>query len=48
MNIFLILVKKEIKELLTRQLLISIAAMLLVFHVIGKVPEPRIKRRIAR
>ena len=27
MNIFLILVKKEIKELLTRQLLISIAAM---------------------
>jgi len=37
MNIFLILVKKEIKELLTRQLLISIAAMLLVFHVIGKV-----------
>ena len=37
MNIFLILVKKEVKELLTRQLLISIAAMLLVFHVIGKV-----------
>jgi ABC-2 type transport system permease protein len=37
MNIFFILVKKEIKELLTRQLLISIAAMLLVFHVIGKV-----------
>lgn len=37
MNIFLVLVKKEVKELLTRQLLISIAAMLFVFHVIGNV-----------
>lgn len=36
MNIFLILVKKEIKELLTRQLVISIAAMLFIFHLIGK------------
>lgn len=36
MNIFLILVKKEIKELLTRQLVISIAAMLFVFNLIGK------------
>ncbi|HBA60449.1 MAG TPA: hypothetical protein DCZ92_06460 [Elusimicrobia bacterium] len=36
MNIFLVLFKKEIKELLTRQLLISIAAMLFIFAVIGK------------
>jgi ABC-2 type transport system permease protein len=37
MNIFIILVRKEIKELLTRQLVISIAAMLFIFYVIGKV-----------
>lgn len=36
MNIFLVLLKKEIKELVTRQLLFTIAATLLVFHVIGK------------
>ena len=36
MNIFLVLVKKEIKELLTLQVILSIAAMLVVFQVIGK------------
>lgn len=36
MNIFLILVRKEIKELVSKQLIISIAAMLFIFHVIGK------------
>jgi ABC-2 type transport system permease protein len=36
MNIFYILLKKEIKELVTRQLLFTIAATLLVFHGIGK------------
>lgn len=36
MNLFLVLLKKEIKELVTRQLLFTIAATLLVFHVIGK------------
>ena len=36
MNIFYILLKKEIKELVTRQLIFTIAATLLVFHVIGK------------
>jgi ABC-2 type transport system permease protein len=36
MNIFMVLLRKEIKELLTRQLLFSIAAMILVFYVIGK------------
>ncbi|MDO8803814.1 MAG: ABC transporter permease [Elusimicrobiota bacterium] len=48
MNIFLVLVKKEIKELLTRQLLISIAAMLLVFYVIGKVVGTQHKASEAR
>ncbi|OGR73238.1 MAG: hypothetical protein A2089_03130 [Elusimicrobia bacterium GWD2_63_28] len=36
MNIFFILLKKEMKELVTRQLLFTIAVTLLVFHVIGK------------
>lgn len=36
MNIFLVLLKKEMKELLTRQLVFSIAAMIFVFYVIGK------------
>ncbi len=36
MNIFTVLLRKEIKELLTRQLVISIAAMIFVFYVIGK------------
>jgi ABC-2 type transport system permease protein len=36
MNIFLVLLKKEMKELLTRQLVLSIAAMIFVFYVIGK------------
>lgn len=36
MNIFLVLLNKEIKELVTRQLIFTIAATLLVFHVIGK------------
>ncbi len=36
MNIFFVLVKKEIKELLTLQVILSIAAMLLIFQVIGK------------
>ncbi len=36
MNIFFVLLRKEIKELLTRQLVVTIAATLLVFHVIGK------------
>ena len=36
MNLFTVLLKKEVKELLTRQLLVSIAAMLFIFTVIGK------------
>ncbi|MBI4350187.1 MAG: ABC transporter permease [Elusimicrobia bacterium] len=36
MSIFIVLVKKEIKELLTLQVILSIAAMLLIFQVIGK------------
>ncbi|MBI4679468.1 MAG: ABC transporter permease [Elusimicrobia bacterium] len=36
MSIFLVLVRKEVKELLTPQLVVSIAAMLFVFHVIGR------------
>lgn len=36
MRIFIVLFRKEIKELLTRQLIISIAAMLFIFAVIGK------------
>jgi len=35
MNIFPVLVKKEIKELLTPQLVISIAAMLVIFQIVG-------------
>lgn len=48
MNIFHILVKKEVKELLTRQLLVSIAAMLFIFHVIGKVVGTQNKATEAR
>lgn len=36
MNIFFVLVRKEIKELVSKQLIVSIAAMLFIFHVIGK------------
>lgn len=36
MTIFLVLLKKEIKELLTRQLLFTIIITLMVFHLIGK------------
>ncbi|PIU18496.1 MAG: hypothetical protein COT18_10445, partial [Elusimicrobia bacterium CG08_land_8_20_14_0_20_59_10] len=36
MRLFIVLFRKEIKELLTRQLIISIAAMLFIFAVIGK------------
>ena len=35
MNIFTVLVKKEVKELLTLQLVVSIAAMLLIFQIVG-------------
>lgn len=36
MTIFLVLLKKELKELVTRQLVFTIAATLLVFHLIGQ------------
>jgi len=48
MNIFRILLKKEIKELLTRQLLISITAMLFMFYTIGKIAGAQNKTSQAR
>ena len=48
MNIFLVLLKKEIKELLTKQLVLTIAATLLVFHVIGKAVGSHNKASAAR
>ncbi|MGD9641168.1 MAG: ABC transporter permease [Elusimicrobiales bacterium] len=48
MNIFLVLLKKEIKELLTAQLVITIAVTLLVFHVIGKAVGSHNKSSAAR
>lgn len=48
MNIFLLLLKKEIKELLTKQLIITIAATLVVFHVIGKAVGSHSRNSAAR
>lgn len=48
MSIFFILLKKEIKELLTKQLILTIAATLLVFHVIGKAVGSHNKSSAAR
>ena len=48
MRIFLLLVKKEIKELVTRQLIISIAAMLFIFHIIGKFTGEQARASSAR
>jgi ABC-2 type transport system permease protein len=48
MNIFFILLKKEIKELLTKQLILTIAATLLVFHVLGKAGGSHNKSSAAR
>lgn len=48
MNIFFVLLKKEIKELLTAQLVITIAVTLLVFHVIGKAVGSHNKSSAAR
>lgn len=48
MNIFIVLVKKEIKELLTLQVILSIGAMLLVFQVIGRSVGSQNKSTAAR
>lgn len=48
MNIFFVLLKKEIKELLTRQLLFTIIATLLVFQLIGGLVGSHNKASAAR
>lgn len=48
MSLFFILVRKEIKELVTKQLVLSIAAMLFIFHVIGKYTGEQSKASAAR
>ena len=48
MNIFFVLLKKEIKELLTRQLLFTIVATLLVFQLIGGLVGSHNKASAAR
>jgi len=48
MNIFFVLLKKEIKELLTRQLLLTIVATLLVFQLIGGLVGSHNKASAAR
>ncbi|MCK5357256.1 MAG: ABC transporter permease [Elusimicrobiales bacterium] len=48
MRIFFILLKKEIKEMLTIQLIVSLAAMLFIFHMIGSVVGKQTKASAAR
>jgi len=47
-KIFFILFRKEVKELVTKQLVISIAAMLFIFQVIGKFTGEQSKASAAR